>query len=325
MKSKETIFGISISILSLIVIGITLFAYNLGRLINLEYFSNPDEYNFNTDKLGQFGDFIGGFLGTVLTAIATFFIYKTYISQKNELESQRKLIAQQQFESTFFNMLNVHRELKNSLSLNSNIKICNIAKYIEKPDLDSKDDWLGNKTKEEVKTFYESVDVFSFIRLDFEVLFRIFKKINTENGSKTFSSYVIKEKIKTDLINNRDLLERSEKEIIEKIFWIIFQNYRNILSHFFRNSYHILKFIRENEIQNNLEYQKYADIFQSQLNEDEQFLLFYNFIVFEEEGKKELSTLSLCNNYKFLENLGHENLLDNELHNNKKFYKFKIK
>ena len=97
------------------------------------------------------------------------------------------------------------------------------------------------------------------------------------------------------------------------------------MSHYFRNIYHILKFITENEIQNKLDYQKYADILQSQLNDDELFLLFYNFIVFEDESKKEFSTINICNNYHFLENLGHENLLNNDLHNNKKFYNVDVK
>lgn len=96
----------------------------MDKLINFNYLTNSEEYIFHTDKLGHFGDFIGGFLGTILTGVATYFVYKTYVSQKDELEKQkeelilnRQLIAQQQFESTFFNMLSVHRELKNSLIL----------------------------------------------------------------------------------------------------------------------------------------------------------------------------------------------------------------
>ncbi len=46
------------------------------------------------------------------------------------------------------------------------------------------------------------------------------------------------------------------------------------------------------------------NILQSQLNNDEQFLLFYNFIAFDDNDKKEFSTINLCNHYQFLENLG---------------------
>ncbi len=149
--------------------------------------------------------------------------------------------------------------------------------------------------------------------------------MNDPISSRTFGVNIIDNEIVEFLKNNKDLLNNKEAEIIELIFWLVFNNYRNILSHYFRNIFHLLKFIRENEIQNKSDYQKYADIFQYQLNEDEQFLLFYNFIVFEDNTKKEMSTISLCNQYNFLENLGHENLLDNEKHNNKNFYNFDIK
>jgi hypothetical protein len=81
-----------------------LYAYCKNDFLNFTYF-------LETYKLGLFGDFIGGFLGSILTGIATFLVYRTYVYQKQELEVQSKLIAKQQFENTFFNMLNVHREL----------------------------------------------------------------------------------------------------------------------------------------------------------------------------------------------------------------------
>lgn len=83
---------------------------------------------------GILGDYVGGILGTILTAITLIFVYLTYSSQKIELELQRKLISQQQFESTFFNMLNVHRDLKNSFSID-NINGANVFKYILDDDL----------------------------------------------------------------------------------------------------------------------------------------------------------------------------------------------
>ena len=116
MKTKEKKNIFIILFLSLLVIGLTLYAYWKNQYLNWNYY-------LGTDKLGHFGDFIGGFLGTILTGLATYLVYLTFISQKKELKLQRKLIAQQQFETTFFNMMNVHRELKNSFYLNSNTSI----------------------------------------------------------------------------------------------------------------------------------------------------------------------------------------------------------
>lgn len=123
----------------------------------------------------------------------------------------------------------------------------------------------------------------------------------------------------------------SEKNILNYIYRKIFKKFQDEISHYCRNVYHILKFIRESEEnQQNLNkkssFRKYADIFQSQLNVNEQFLLFYNFINFNENDNEEyLNPINIVNHYNFLENLGRNNLLDKELHNNKKFYTFDIK
>ena len=102
----------------LIIIFITFIIFCIKGHINLN--------DINFDKLSSFGGFIGGLVGTFLTIIATLFVYKTFINQKLELKSQktelllnRGLIAQQQFETTFFNMLNVHRQLKKDLKITS--------------------------------------------------------------------------------------------------------------------------------------------------------------------------------------------------------------
>lgn len=325
LKKHFTI--IIIIILSLLVIGLTIYAYWKNNFLNPNYF-------LGTDKLGDFGSFIGGFLGTLITLLATVYVYKTYISQKKELKKQKKqlklqsqLIAQQQFESTFFNMLNVHRELKNNLELKSNIKICNVATYIEVPENRPIALAIGSEVTNEIETFYKGVKVFDFIRLDFEVLFKSFKNINTTQGSQTFSQKIINEAIKKILIEKRDVASSNEEiEIIRLVYKITFTIYKNVIGHYCRNVYHILKFIRESEYQSiSISYRKYADKFQSQLNMDEQFILFYNFILFDDKDKGIYSNINLVNHYRFLENLGNDNLLDNELHNNEKIYNFDIK
>ncbi len=139
---EELLFGIPLSII-LISFLIILFK---GQL-------NFGTVNF--ENLGGYGSFIGGIVGTFLTIIATYYVYKTYHSQKKELKSQKKelilqkqLIAQQQFESTFFNMLNVHRELKNNLKLN----------YL---------DFFYSPSEMDINDVYTGVEVFEKISNDY--------------------------------------------------------------------------------------------------------------------------------------------------------------
>lgn len=60
---------------------------------------------------GTFGDYIGGVLGTLLTLISIIYIYKTYKSQLGIAAQQQKLLELQQFETTFFNLLNNQRSI----------------------------------------------------------------------------------------------------------------------------------------------------------------------------------------------------------------------
>jgi hypothetical protein len=319
MRSKESKFGIGIALLSIVIIGITLLAYHFDKLLNLDYFINPFYYDFKTDVLGHFGDFIGGFLGTVLTAIATFFIYKTYISQKEELENQRKLIKQQQFENTFFNMLNVHNELKKGLTT---IKYSFDNAYISgKEHYVHKEKIQGLETLEEVNNHFKSY----FNKITQRKKSFVETLNNSENKFKVRDFRLDEEILKFEEIK----LQNSEKAVIHFVYKKVFNEFQDEISHYCRNVYTILKFIRKNEETSRnvseMNFKDYANIFQSQLNVNEQFLLFYNFIYFNYEEKGIYSTINLVNHYKFLENLGHGNLLDDELHNRCKFYNFEIK
>lgn len=292
MKKNEKL----ILFIPLIIITLTFIAVLVRGHINLN--------DINFDKLSGFGSFIGGIVGTCLTIVATLYIYKTYHTQKEELESQktelilqRQLIAQQQFESTFFNMLNVHRELKNGLYYSELI-------YSVNPH---NNEYIGP-------------EVINFINKKFKKNFNDLK-YNQQNKIETIQNFEL---------NLEKYESKNAKNILTVVYNNLFEDYQNNISHYCRNAYHILKFIREYEINKSLgndlnKYKNYANIFQSQLNVDEQFLLFYNFIHFNDENKGIYSTINLVNHYEFLENLGSNNLLDKELHNNKNFYTFNIK
>lgn len=63
--------------------------------INLLLLSYLVFYKFNWgvlnfERSGLIGDFVGGVIGTILTAIAAVFVYRTYLNQKDQLELQKK-------------------------------------------------------------------------------------------------------------------------------------------------------------------------------------------------------------------------------------------
>ena len=96
--------------ITLVIVCLAFYFFNLFNFL----FSNSQTSECH-EIYGYFGSYVGGVLGTIIGFVTLFFVYITYTSQRKELKLQSELIAQQQFESTFFNMLNVHRELKKDL------------------------------------------------------------------------------------------------------------------------------------------------------------------------------------------------------------------
>lgn len=297
--------------------------------------------DINFDKLGGLGSFIGGLVGTFLTIVATLYIYKTYHSQKEELKSQkselilqRQLIAQQQFESTFFNMLNIHRELKNGLKLKS------LDFFYHPGPMNYGDSYNGvdvfEKISEDYKRIYNDLETLHYERenisskvseeklLDPQYLYSLCEDITNPRP------LTLAHRIDSDWDENNNKAETHKKKIL-LTYQLLYMNYQNILSHYCRNVYHILKFIRKTEKEDvytqsdkTAYYKQYANIFQSQLNVNEQFILFYNFISFfkNDEVNNIFFPINIVNHYQFIENIGIDNLI---LKNHKKQYTFPIK
>lgn len=64
--------------------------------------------DIDMDSTGQIGDFIGGTVGTILTALSIILLYKT-------LQEQRKSFNKSQIESRFFELLKFHRDNVNEI------------------------------------------------------------------------------------------------------------------------------------------------------------------------------------------------------------------
>ncbi len=255
---------------------------------------------------GTFGDYIGGFVGTIFTMIAALFVWLTYESQKKQLnqaktsfkeqkrlqeeqlnlaketaEQQDKTLNQQQFETTFFHMVSEWRKLLEALSglIPSDI----IA--------DSQDSitwssyWVANQHPSSAEEKYQRLLIdmrliskrkmgHEFIEGAIDILMRVFNK---ENLSKSEYAEVA--------IDN-----------IEEFYYWYHSNYINQIDQYFRFFYNILKFIDRGEIKDK---KLYADLLQAQLSKYELALIFYSGI--GDIGKPKL--FPLIEKYNFLENV----------------------
>ncbi len=111
MSNKQKIILVLFAILAL------LFPYDF-----LE--SLPFSMHIKLDRYAGFGDFVGGVIGTLVAGVACWLVYKTYMSQKEELDETKKILSiqtnimeKQRFDSVFFHLLSIHFDKVDKLKM----------------------------------------------------------------------------------------------------------------------------------------------------------------------------------------------------------------
>lgn len=162
-----------------------------------------------TNDWGLFGDYFGGVIGTLISFVTIFLIYLTYTNQVRSTEKQ-------QFETTFFSLLENQRDILKSLK-------GNIPKEIE-----------GEKHGElEAYEFISGVASQLNLRLDVGIIpvYEKEQQLNIEAKPK----------------------EINEKNI-DLVYKDVFIGKEAQLGHYFRHLYHIIKFTNESSIEDKKRY-----------------------------------------------------------------------
>lgn len=100
--------------ISFVAAGCSVILWFLLRGYFFEGFINP-ETEINLDNASKIGDFIGGFVGVIFTLVGVLLLYETLALQRKELTDSRKVFEKQQFENTFFSLLDLYQNIVNSL------------------------------------------------------------------------------------------------------------------------------------------------------------------------------------------------------------------
>lgn len=196
------------------------------------------------DKLGPIGDFIGGTTVAFLTAASVVLLLATIIMQRKEIKiSQQSIVElvkqtetsvkqaeearketkitnetmkQQQFETTFFNMLSLHHQIVN------NIKISELKKT-----------HTGREAIARLKDIFENGFAQEQYFLD-----------NPEKGIKDWiENPRLKKEYLVKLFDNADTITQ---ERLDEIYEQFHDTYGNDIGHYMRNNYRIVKFIVNN-------------------------------------------------------------------------------
>tara|TARA_R110002049_G_scaffold107234_5_gene254855 strand:- start:155 stop:1030 length:876 start_codon:yes stop_codon:yes gene_type:complete len=212
----------------------------------------------NSEKAAQFGDFIGGIVGSfwALAGVILFYValieqrkdfltnskvldaqvealntqINEFMLQKEELKLTREVfikqsntLQKQQFESTFFSLLNLHHLIVNSMSC---------------------------------KEYPQNNHIATDGRDCFNVYYTLFKSDYDKAKLQNSSS--------------------SEFEVVDHAFKKFYSNHRSNLDHYFKNLYNTIKFIQNSNLEDK---SYYVSIVKAQLSNNEIMFLFYNIIV----------------------------------------------
>jgi hypothetical protein len=295
----------------LFVIGVILFFWkNLSLNISQQIDSN---------KFSQFGDFVGGIIGSLWAFAGVILFYvalneqredirtnrevlkiqvnaleqqiKEFELQREELELTREVFVDQsqtfklqQFESTFFNSMT----LLNNIIANISYTVNNTPTYKRPGDEPAFPQPDRSKT-------YLGRDCFDFFYHDLK-----------KEYIKLIADYSLKNLRQIYVPDSDFNIPKEIKEELALTAWNNFFNHtRSDLSHYFRTIYNIVKFINDKKPENP---KYYTNLLRSQFSTYEHLLLFYNCI--SEYGDKKFKPLII--EYSMLDNLSTSELLDIE-------------
>lgn len=184
------------------------------------------------DVTGQVGDFIGGVVGTIVAGISVILLYNTFVEQKAFSRDQtdhlkKNEIAQkdQQFESTFFQLLNTHNTIKQSIQFNTRDRLT----------------WWDEE-RGEPKRIVSGLEFFEFAKWDFYRLYQPDGQMHP--GIIVRHDHILQELLPDPPINyNVD----QPVERIKQKYKRFFDTYHSYLGHYFRNLYYLLKYIYQRE------------------------------------------------------------------------------
>ena len=236
-----------------------------------------ESYHFNetsivdTNLASQFGDFFGGFVGTLFSILSVFLLIYTILHQNKE--SQKTAL-----ETNFFRMIDYHNQNVNQL------KIAHL------------DSTRKDETSEGRRAFVQ-------FKIQIHRLFEIVRKINSEKDYKLTKEQIadivyiifyygidgswvnfIESKLERYAPIHKELAEEIQSRINLNPNLKIGRTNQTNLSTYFRNMYNAIKLVNESKFLNEAEKKELIKIYRAQLSNPELYVLFFN--VLSRFGKK---------------------------------------
>lgn len=287
--------------------------------------------NYSETVRGTFGDKFG-FVNSLFSGLALAgIIYSIYL-QQTELSLQRKELKEtkeefrdQNFQTTFFNLLKSQNQIANEIST----QIFDLKSYGQAKGRLIEGRHFFNQSRFELQRIDQALSNPKFIE------FQVWNPQGPEDEPQSAeeAEYTMKWRktsytFKYYKIDNETWESSSDLEPLkraEKLYAIFFNKFHFVIGHYFRHIYHIFLFLEKSEQEKinkaNLiedatekqleiervytEFKQYAEFVQAQMSTPELFLLFYNALSFPKLQR-------LLIKYNTLENLSKEDLLSDQ-------------
>ncbi|MCG8806455.1 hypothetical protein G1K75_12415 [Tenacibaculum finnmarkense] len=263
---------------------------------------------------GNIGDTIGGILGPFIAIVAAILTFLAFYIQFEANEQQKHDLKIERFENKFYELLRLHKDNVNELSLSENInsrktfvhlndelrtcyKVCEFCydENYKKYNIDLlkfsynifyygigsiSDKYLFKIFNDNEKLFYEKVKTHLIL---FQKKYNHLSTVHPQPSSKI---YVYQEKPNYISLN---------------LLYSPFNGHTSRLGHYFRHLYQISKFVLNDnsklEFDDSQKYE-YLKTLRSQLSDHEQLLMYYNSLAFYESEWKVLFT-----KYRLIKNI----------------------
>jgi hypothetical protein len=268
--------------LGLLLLGlVVLFWYWSWKWIDLHITSTSTDIDDQTAK-GLFGDKFGA-VNALFSALAFAGIIFTILLQRKELALQRKELKDTRAEFEAQNQTLRLQRFENTffqmLSLHHEI--------VDKIYHGKKDD--KKEGREALKSIAQSL----------EAAMNSSMKTIMVQGQPQISKRI------TNTVEAREQIIRDYIDFHRRF------NLGSLMNHYFRNLYHIFKFVYSSELVSNSDKQYYASLIRAQLSDDELFFIFYNSMI---PGLGKPNFLFLIREFDIMDNFDFSRIVNYDYH-----------
>lgn len=283
MKLERIAFGTIYFGLAVIVIAIGLFLWR-------ENLSTDN--HVNEDKLGAFGSFVSGMAGTVWALAGVLLFYVALKEQRRDIEMNRDAL---QLQVEALNQQIKEFELQR-IELEETRKV--FEEQTETQRLQRFEQTLFQLLHLHTETVQnlsskkfssDGRDVFDGVKRDLESFIEGIRESRYDGYGGTIS-VIIDKAINVEQVN----------QYLTKYYYDYFyKDHEQNLSHYFRQLYHIFKFIHNSNLIEDEKKSFYATLVRAQLSQNELYALLFNSMI-EDQGNPRF--LYLINKYNLLKN-----------------------